>query len=659
MTFRYTPALKSAIGERTTHDLSEEVMLQGLVTAGALVALADGEVKTVERAELVSFIERQGFVSTISRVEIAESFDSRVRELEDRYCAEVLVENLRPLIGQSLSSVVVRIAEKVAAADQQIHAGELRALKLLRQIMSNLPAVRTVASSWSEKVRPPKNFADRQCPICGQQVESTRTRGGTELPNDLVHAFFPSLLLAWMSLWFDDLSWMRKPRDRGCGYPHISYLFVECARMVTKQLNAVERWVETLLFAGRWLMAPIYLGLLVILAVIAVKFVEELVLALPSVLSMHERDLVLFILGLLDVALLGSLTLMVAFAGYENFVSKMHSVAGHEDRPDWMGHVDFSGLKLKLISSIVAISAIHLLRTFLNVSAVPKEDVGWQLAIHLGFVLSGVLLAFMDRLSSSSADWSAASHRQEAGAICGSPHSDACRRLVSGDWYQARWGHQCRLDRDHIELFSNLSGGERRAMSFSSLTGFGADIIVVDDAHDMKTVDSDVAREAVLRTCLHHYHAAQPTSGTWLVTFWGRNSTGIHVCLPAEHERNHPYVFLEAKPGWEVPRKTDSSNGTDGGPNIGEPWYDFRQEGDPLWPTRFPRQVLQQWTMSMTGHAVAGQLQQRPTARDGGMFKRDWFATVNFVDETQLRLCWAWDFAATEDSGDYTATLST
>ena len=143
------------------------------------------------------------------------------------------------------------------------------------------------------------------------------------------------------------------------------------------------------------------MGLLLILAVIVVKFLEELVLTLPSVLSMEERDLVLLVLSLIDLALLGSLTLMVALAGYENFVSKMQSVAGHEDRPDWMGHVDFSGLKLKLISSIVAISAIHLLRTFLNVSALPKEDVGWQLAIHLGFVVSGLLLALMDRFGAA------------------------------------------------------------------------------------------------------------------------------------------------------------------------------------------------------------------------------------------------------------------
>jgi uncharacterized protein (TIGR00645 family) len=173
--------------------------------------------------------------------------------------------------------------------------------------------------------------------------------------------------------------------------------------MPREQLNPVERWLETILFAGRWLMAPIYVGLLCILGALVIKFVEELVVALPSVLWMHEKDLVLLVLTLIDVALLGSLTLMVAFAGYENFVSKMHSVSGHEDRPDWMGHIDFSGLKLKLISSIVAISAIHLLRTFLDVASLSKEDVAWQLAIHLGFVVSGVLLALMDRLSISPA----------------------------------------------------------------------------------------------------------------------------------------------------------------------------------------------------------------------------------------------------------------
>jgi len=164
-------------------------------------------------------------------------------------------------------------------------------------------------------------------------------------------------------------------------------------------LGFVEAAIEALLFAGRWLMAPIYIGLLVILGAIAVKFIEEMVVTIPQVLSMEERDLVMFVLSLVDLALLGNLVLMVTFVGYENFVSKMHSDERHEDRPEWMEHVDFSGLKLKLLSSIVAISAIHLLRSFLEIKDLAKEDVGWQLALHLGFVISGVLLAAMDRLS--------------------------------------------------------------------------------------------------------------------------------------------------------------------------------------------------------------------------------------------------------------------
>jgi predicted phage terminase large subunit-like protein len=248
-------------------------------------------------------------------------------------------------------------------------------------------------------------------------------------------------------------------------------------------------------------------------------------------------------------------------------------------------------------------------------------------------------------------------------------HSDACRKLVSSDWYRARWGGQCRLERDQIELFSNFAGGERRAMSFSSLTGFGADIIVVDDAHDMKNVDSDVARESVLRTWdeVLQTRLNDPKTGMFIVMMQrsherdlighilAKEFNGTHVCLPAEHERNHPYVFLGANTGWAVPRKTDSSNGTDGGPKIGEPWRDFRQEGEPLWRNRFPKPVLDTWVTSMTSHAVAGQLQQRPTAREGGLFQRKWLTNVaKWVNEEKLQMCRAWDLAATKEgaSGD-------
>jgi len=121
----------------------DEALLQALVTAAAMVALSDGQVDTAERDELVDFVDRQGFVPTFSRREIAEAFANRVRQLKDRDSASVIVESLHPLVGQSLSSIVVRTAERVAAADRHIHAGEVRALELIQLIMMR-PAQRSL-----------------------------------------------------------------------------------------------------------------------------------------------------------------------------------------------------------------------------------------------------------------------------------------------------------------------------------------------------------------------------------------------------------------------------------------------------------------------------------------------------------------------------------
>jgi tellurite resistance protein TerB len=114
----------------------DDTVLQALVTAGAFVALADGRVKTVEREELMNFIERQRFVPSISRQQIGEAFDHRVRQLEDRDSADVIAEALQPLAGLSLASAVIRTATQVAAADQHIHPGEVRALKLIRSVLA-------------------------------------------------------------------------------------------------------------------------------------------------------------------------------------------------------------------------------------------------------------------------------------------------------------------------------------------------------------------------------------------------------------------------------------------------------------------------------------------------------------------------------------------
>lgn len=157
----------------------------------------------------------------------------------------------------------------------------------------------------------------------------------------------------------------------------------------------IERNLERLIFASRWIMAPFYLGLVVALAMLLVKFCQELLHVAPGVFAMSETDVILAILTLIDLSLAGNLLLMVIFAGYENFVSKIDT-GDHEDRPDWMGKVDFSGLKLKLIASIVAISGIQLLRSFMEVGNTSKENLMWMLIIHVVFVVSGVLLAFMD-----------------------------------------------------------------------------------------------------------------------------------------------------------------------------------------------------------------------------------------------------------------------
>jgi uncharacterized protein (TIGR00645 family) len=165
----------------------------------------------------------------------------------------------------------------------------------------------------------------------------------------------------------------------------------------------VESAVESLLFASRWLLAPFYLGMVIALAVVLVVFARELYTEVMHIGSMDAEGSILLSLSLIDLSLTGNLLLIVMFSGYENFVSKIH-VDRHEDRPEWMGTVDFSGLKLKLIASIVAISGIALLRAFLPLGdpGAPVEGgrIAWMVGIHLTFVVSGLLLALMDWITS-------------------------------------------------------------------------------------------------------------------------------------------------------------------------------------------------------------------------------------------------------------------
>lgn len=160
----------------------------------------------------------------------------------------------------------------------------------------------------------------------------------------------------------------------------------------------MERILERGLFASRWLMAPMYVGLIGALLLMLYGFVVELVHLFANIAVLEVNDLILGALALIDLSLAGNLILIVIFSGYENFVSKLDA-GPEEHRLEWQGTVDFSGLKLKLIASIVAISGIHLLKTFMDVGKTPPEQIRWMVIIHLIFVVSGVLLALMDWIS--------------------------------------------------------------------------------------------------------------------------------------------------------------------------------------------------------------------------------------------------------------------
>jgi uncharacterized protein (TIGR00645 family) len=168
------------------------------------------------------------------------------------------------------------------------------------------------------------------------------------------------------------------------------------------QKSQIETRFERGLFASRWLMAPMYLGLIVSLAMLVIVFTRELIHYAPQAFTMTSEQVILVVLTLIDLSLAGNLLLIVLFSGYENFVSKL-DIDETNDRPPWMGTVDFSGLKMKLIASIVAISGIHLLKRFMEIgeteAPMDEPQLMWLVIIHLTFVVSGVLLALMDWLT--------------------------------------------------------------------------------------------------------------------------------------------------------------------------------------------------------------------------------------------------------------------
>ena len=168
--------------------------------------------------------------------------------------------------------------------------------------------------------------------------------------------------------------------------------------MAGKLRAKAETALEVTLFASRWLLAPFFVGLALGLIILLVKFVEELVHLGLGAWKASAIDVTVGMLGLVELALTGSLLVIVILAGYENFVSRFH-LSQHRDWPAWLGTVDFAALKMKLLSTIVAISAIQLLREFMSLKAVSDRELMWYTGIHITFVVSALLLALSDRVA--------------------------------------------------------------------------------------------------------------------------------------------------------------------------------------------------------------------------------------------------------------------
>ena len=152
------------------------------------------------------------------------------------------------------------------------------------------------------------------------------------------------------------------------------------------------------MYASRWLMAPLYLGMSLALMALGIKFFQEIFHFIPVIMEVDEATLILKVLTFIDLLLVGSLIVIVMFSGYENFVSKMDI---HEDteKLEWLGTHDYGSLKMKVASSVVAISSIHLLKVFMNIQHTDNDKLWWFVVIHLTLVLSALFMGYLEKLN--------------------------------------------------------------------------------------------------------------------------------------------------------------------------------------------------------------------------------------------------------------------
>jgi len=168
-------------------------------------------------------------------------------------------------------------------------------------------------------------------------------------------------------------------------------------------MKTIEKQLEKFLFFSRWIQLPVYLGLIVASILYSIKFLKQLWFLINDFSLMDENTIMLSVLGLVDISMVINLLVVVFIGGYITFVSKI-SFDGHEDRPDWLSKINASSLKIKLIISLVSISGVHLLKTFIDVHNIPLQDALIQIGIHVIFIISALLLAITDKIMHSHDD---------------------------------------------------------------------------------------------------------------------------------------------------------------------------------------------------------------------------------------------------------------
>ena len=168
--------------------------------------------------------------------------------------------------------------------------------------------------------------------------------------------------------------------------------------MTEPKSNQWIRIIGSLIFLSRWIQAPLYFGLIVAQAVYVYHFMVELWHLVLQTTTITESEIMLVVLGLIDVVMIANLLIMVIVGGYETFVSRLH-LKGHPDEPEWLSHVNAGVLKVKLATALIGISSIHLLKTFIATETHSEKSILWQVVIHMVFVVSALLLALTDKLT--------------------------------------------------------------------------------------------------------------------------------------------------------------------------------------------------------------------------------------------------------------------